>query len=102
MVECSNIISRYNGYLTQAIVDPVSIAGDFHQNGIITLDVKQNAELTTIPANYRTAQLLTAVHRSIRGDFQPPKMFTGTIDVLKRHAETKNIANQMEADYCEF
>ena len=102
MSECSDIFCRYTGDLTPAIGDPTPIAGDLYQNGVIPSAVKQKAELNTIVQYQRAAELVSAVSRSVKGDFYPPKMFIGTINALKKHSQTKEIAIRMESDYCTF
>ncbi len=102
MSECSDIFRRYTGHLTGAIEEPSLIAADLLQNGVIAEASKSKAELNTIVSHQRSSELLTAVSRSIKVDFYPPKMFLGTIAALKKHSDTREIAIRMELEYCTF
>ena len=99
---CSDIFRDYNGTLAGRIVDPVPIAADLFQEGVITLPVKQRVELNTTPAHERTSQMLSAVYNFVRGDFKPPNTFLKVIKAFKKHSETREIARMMESRYCKY
>ena len=80
--------------LRMGISDPDWLASELYSRDMISRDVRQEAELQTLPASVRTHTLLSAVEKQIITS--PASKFRDFLDILHSEPSLKHLTTKLE------
>ena len=86
--------------LSDGISDPVWLASELYSRDMISRDVRQEAQLETLPASTRTRKLLSAIEDQIKTG--SASKFRGFLDILHSEPSLKHLARKLEEAYCKL
>ena len=83
--------------LSNGISDPGWLALELYSRDMISRDVRQEAQLETLPAPTRTHKLLSAIGDQIKSS--PASKFRGFLDILHSQPSLQHLGRKLEEAY---
>ena len=97
--ECQ-VFQKCFAVLSDGISDPGWLASELYSRDMISRDMRQAAQLETLPALTRTRNLLSAVEGQLVTS--PTSKFRDFLDILHREPSLDHLARKLEEAYSKF